>query len=270
MAAAVPGGPGGSTSGREHEHDARRAGAQLGDSPKISAASATEPTGWTVSSSEVIAAGSRGSERADQQPAEHLRGQRESDQPPGARPLRRQVGVADDQPGDDAQHRRDRGRVEQRPGRADAGQTRPGAAAAGSRRRRRRPRARTARPARGRARTRRARARPRSAARRAARPAAPPAPAGPGRSDSTAHATSGTSTTWMLASTVARPGADVADRVVPQDQVGGEEHAGRQRGTPLAPGRAARGAGPRARRAAPAPAARTRSGRSPRSTARRG
>jgi hypothetical protein len=34
----------------------------LGDSLKISAASATEPTGWTVSSSDVIAAGSRDSE----------------------------------------------------------------------------------------------------------------------------------------------------------------------------------------------------------------
>ena len=69
----------------------------LGDSLKISAASATEPTGWTVSSSEVIAAGSRGSEMMiSSQPSTcELSASVISQPAPGQ--CGHQVGVADDQ-----------------------------------------------------------------------------------------------------------------------------------------------------------------------------
>ena len=43
---------------RDHADDC----SALGDSPKIAAAASTDPIGWSVSSSEVIAAGRRGSE----------------------------------------------------------------------------------------------------------------------------------------------------------------------------------------------------------------
>ena len=81
---------------------------------------------------------------------------------------------------------------------------RAGAAAGNPRKRRRREperRAATRVPAVGAV----LRARPRSAARRSARSGAPRARAAPAARTSSAHATSGTSTTWMLASTVARP-----------------------------------------------------------------
>ena len=54
----------------------------------------------------------------DQQPAEHLRGERERQQPRVRGPARHEVGVADREPGGDGHHGGDRGRVEQRPGRA--------------------------------------------------------------------------------------------------------------------------------------------------------
>ena len=46
-----------------------------------------------------------------------------------------------------------------------------------------------------------------------------------GRSPRNSHASSPTSTTWMLPSTVARPAPDRLDRVVPERQVRGEHHA---------------------------------------------
>ena len=63
----------------------------LGDSPRISAASATDPTGWTVSISDVMRRRQPRQRGRDQQPADHLRGQREHDQPADARPAGDQV-----------------------------------------------------------------------------------------------------------------------------------------------------------------------------------
>ena len=56
----------------------------------------------------------------------------------------------------------------------------------------------------------------------------------PGRSPRKSHAAIGTITTWVLPRTVAKPGADLLDGVVPQHEVGGEERAGdpRQPGLP--------------------------------------
>ena len=54
----------------------------------------------------------------DEQPAEHLRGQRERQQPAVRRPARDEVDLADERAGDDRHAGRDERRLEQRPGRA--------------------------------------------------------------------------------------------------------------------------------------------------------
>ncbi len=136
----------GRRSPRQAPRRRRRAEAPLGDSPRISAASATEPTGCTVSISEVIAAGQPRQRGRDQQPAEHLRGQREDGQPrqPPATPA--QVRVADQQPGQRPRPLpRRRSRRTAGPRRA-ADPTRLAAAEAGSRRRRPRRLVQTAAP----------------------------------------------------------------------------------------------------------------------------
>ena len=85
-----------------------------------------------------------------------------------------------------------------------------------ARHRRYRRRVRTRPRAPGSDRTRRSKRSRDQAARRSARSAAPRARGALGRSRQIAHATSGTSTTWMLATTVARPAPDVLDRGVPR------------------------------------------------------
>ena len=119
----------------------------------------------------------------------------------------------------------DGGGVEQRAGRAGAGQRRPGAAAAGSRRRRPRRRARTACPARGS----RAvgavleHARDQQHAEQRDRQRRQHLAAGLLGQDRPRHQRH--EHDLDVGQHGGQPGADVADRVVPQDQVDGEEDA---------------------------------------------
>ena len=120
--------------------------------------------------------------------------------------------------------------------------------------------ARRPRPAAGRPRRRPRPPLPRSAPRPGTRTGSSRlAPALSGRSPSTAHAITATSTTCTLPSTVAEPRAHRLDRVVPEDQVGREEDAGDEREQPLAPRRGARTVAARSRPAGPARAGHRRS-----------
>ena len=131
----------------------------------------------------------------DQQPAEHLRGEREQGQPAGAGPSRDESRVA-------ARRRRSRPRRSPRrrsrrtaARRAGAGRRRRDGGAAGRRRRRPRQRRRTPLRPSGRCRRRRARRFPRSESPRAAATGSATITWRRGRSASSSQATSGTSTT---------------------------------------------------------------------------
>ena len=87
-----------------------------GASAKISAPSSTEPIGWIVSSSEVCAAGRRGSDELISSQPTTCEVIGEHQEPAVRGPGGHEVGVADDQPGDDAGDGRHGGRVEQRAG----------------------------------------------------------------------------------------------------------------------------------------------------------
>ncbi len=87
-----------------------------GRSSRTAEASRTDATGCSSRITEVRAAGHPRQRDRDQQPAEHLRGQRQQDQPPVRRPRRDQVEPAGDGAEQRADERADRGGIEQRPG----------------------------------------------------------------------------------------------------------------------------------------------------------
>ena len=221
----------------------------LGSSPSSTMPSTTEPTGWTVRIIDVSAAGRRGSEtEISSQPSTCELSASSTSQPADGHAGHEVVDAERERDGE-RRERRDPGRVEQRPGRppqvlvavaqdqdearvGDAGQRAEQHAA-------RRVRAVGAV-------LERARDQHDADHRQRQRGEDPPA----GRLREHRPGDERDDHDLQVAEHGRQPGADVGDRLVPEDQVGGEEQPGDQRQPLLARPRAGRSGAARATRAA--------------------